>query len=107
MNDWCASRTTEETIQALEAARVPCGKVYEPAEVFDDPQVRARKLIKFMAYPDSPKDVPLHNPPVRLSETPGEIRHRAPRLGEHTEDVLREQGFRQSEIAGFREAGVI
>jgi crotonobetainyl-CoA:carnitine CoA-transferase CaiB-like acyl-CoA transferase len=107
MTAWCGARTTTETIQALDEARVPCGKVYELAEVFDDPQVRARKLMELMDYPGSPKAVPVHNTPVRLSETPGEIRHRAPGLGEQTDEVLGQLGFSDREVAGFRAASVI
>jgi crotonobetainyl-CoA:carnitine CoA-transferase CaiB-like acyl-CoA transferase len=107
MNAWSRERTTDEAIRQLEEARVPCGKVYELGEVFDDPQVKARRLFNFLHYPGSPKPVPVQNTPVRLSETPGEVRHRAPELGEHTDEVLRAIGFGQDEIAVFRSQGVI
>lgn len=107
MNSWASNRTTEEAMRELEEARVPCGKVYELSEVFDDPQVQARELIKFVEYPGAPKPAPVPNTPVRLSETPGEVRQRAPMLGEHTDEVLRELGFGASEIAAFREAGIV
>ena len=45
--------------------------------------------------------------PVRLSETPGGIRHRAPVLGEHTEEVLAEIGYDDEAVAGLREGGVV
>ncbi|MGH9939551.1 MAG: CaiB/BaiF CoA transferase family protein [Blastocatellia bacterium] len=107
MNAWTGQRATEEAMRELEEARVPCGKVYELSEVFDDPQVKARELIRFVEYPGSAKPAPVPNTPVRLSETPGEVRRRAPMLGEHTDEVLRELGFGANEIAAFREAGVI
>ncbi len=107
MNAWVCLLTTEEAIQQLEAARIPCGKVYQLGEVFTDPQVRARNLFKFVNYPGSAKPVPVANTPVQLSETPGAVRHRAPTLGEHTDEVLLKLGFRADEIAAFREAGVI
>jgi len=107
MNTWTKDRTTEEAIQQLESARIPCGKVYQLGEVFDDPQVQARKLFQFVDYPGSKKAVPLANTPVQLSETPGGVRHRAPTLGEHTEEVLSELGFSADEIAAFRGADVI
>ncbi|HKQ77402.1 MAG TPA: CoA transferase [Blastocatellia bacterium] len=107
MNDWTSQRTTEEAMRELENARVPCGKVYELGEVLDDPQVKARELIKFVEYPGSAKPAPVPNTPVRLSETPGEVRLRAPILGEHTDEVLLGLGFGAEEIAGFRSANVI
>jgi crotonobetainyl-CoA:carnitine CoA-transferase CaiB-like acyl-CoA transferase len=76
--------------------------VYELDEVFDDPQVKARELIRFVEYPEAAKPVPVPNTPVRLSETPGEIKSRAPMLSEHTDEVLGELGFSVEEIAAFR-----
>ncbi len=107
MNDWAIKRTTEEVMRELEAARVPCGKVYELSEVLDDPQVKARELIKYVEYPGSAKPNPVPNTPVRLSETPGGVRHRAPILGEHTDDVLHGLGFSDEEIKGFRASKTI
>jgi len=107
MNDWTNQRTTEEAMRQLEEARVPCGKVYELSEVLDDPQVKARELIRFVEYPGSAKPVPVPNTPVRLSETAGEVRRRAPMLGEHTDEVLRELGFNVEEINEFRVRKVV
>jgi crotonobetainyl-CoA:carnitine CoA-transferase CaiB-like acyl-CoA transferase len=107
MNAWVNGLSTEEAIQRLEEARIPCGKVYQLGEVFDDPQVQARRLFKFLDYPGSAKSVPVANTPVQLSETPGAVRHRAPMLGEHTNEVLSELGFGADEIERFRQAGVI
>ena len=107
MNAWSSQRATEEAMRELEDARVPCGKVYDLGEVFDDPQVKARELINFVEYPGSARPVPTPNTPVRLSETPGEVRSRAPMLGEHTNEILRELGFSDVETAVFRDSGVI
>ncbi len=76
-------------------------------EVLDDPQVKARNLLQYVDYPGAPKSVPLASTPVRLSETPGEIRHRAPTLGEHTDEVLKELGYTNEEIAALRAGGVV
>lgn len=107
MNPWCAARTRDEAIAQLERARIPCGPVYHLDEVMNDAQVRARGLFQQTEFPGSRQSVPLGSPAVRLSESPGEVRHRAPTLGEHTEAVLRELGFTSDEIAAFREKAVV
>jgi crotonobetainyl-CoA:carnitine CoA-transferase CaiB-like acyl-CoA transferase len=107
MSAWMAARTTAEAIAEMEAARVPAGPVYSLDQVLDDPQVKARELLQYVEYPDAPKPVPLANTAVRLSATPGGIRHRAPMLGEHTDEVLGEIGYSAAEIAALRAAGAV
>lgn len=107
MSEWCATRTRDEAIAELEAARIPCGPVYELDEVISDEQVQARGLLVGSKYPQSEKSIPLGTPAVRLSETPGEVRHRAPQIGEHTDEVLNELGFTATEIASFRADNVV
>jgi len=107
MNEWISALTTEEATRLLEEARIPCGKVYQLSEVFDDQQVIARGLFKYLDYPGSAKKVPVANTPVQLSQTSGEIRQRAPVLGEHTDEILRELDFTAEEIAGFRNDGIV
>ena len=104
---WMAARTTAEAIAEMEAARVPAGTVYGLDQVLEDPQVAARELLQYVDYPDTPKPVPLANTAVRLSKTPGGIRHRAPMLGEHTDEVLGEIGYSADEIAALRFAQAV
>jgi crotonobetainyl-CoA:carnitine CoA-transferase CaiB-like acyl-CoA transferase len=107
MNAWLASRTTAEAIADLERARIPAGPVLELGQVLEDPQVKARELLKYVEYPGAPNPVPLADTAVRLSATPGGIRHRAPTLGEHTEEILVELGYAADEIGALRKAEVV
>ncbi len=107
MNEWCATKSRDEAIAELEKARIPCGPVYNLDEVMTDPQVKARGLLQELEYPASKKPVPVSHPALRLSATPAELRHRAPTLSEHTDDVLSELGFSQEEIQTFRQTGAI
>ena len=107
MQTWTRQRTRAEAVAELEAARIPCGEVYDLAQVLADPQVRARQLFRFLDLPGSPRPLPLAQTAVRLSDAPTDIRHPAPELGEHTTDLLRELGFSPDELARFADNGVI
>ncbi len=107
MSAWCAARSRDEVVAEMERARIPCGPVYDLDEVLSDPQVSARNLFREVDYPGTGKPIPLSNTPVRLSETPGSVRHRPPMLGEHTDEVLRELGFSADEIEALRQSGAI
>jgi crotonobetainyl-CoA:carnitine CoA-transferase CaiB-like acyl-CoA transferase len=107
MKDWCAARSRLEAIAELERARIPCGPVYQLDETLSDEHLKARGILQEIEYPGGNKPVPLAGTPVRLSLTPGEVRHRAPTTGEHTDEVLLSLGFSAVEIDSFRQAGAI
>ncbi len=107
MGEWCAERTPAEAVEALEAARIPTGPLYTPQQALDDPHIQATGFLQPVDFPGTSKPAPLAQTPVKLSETPGEIRHRAPILGEHTDRIMAELGYGAAEIAELREKRVV
>ncbi|CAK9891939.1 MULTISPECIES: CaiB/BaiF CoA transferase family protein [Pseudomonas] len=100
-------KTTAEWVAQLEQAGVPCGPINDLAQMFADPQVKARGLAIEMPHPLAGQ-VPQVASPIRLSETPVEYRHAPPLLGEHTEQILGEVlGLAASEIERLRAANVL
>jgi len=104
--DWTSRRTLAEVLAAMEAAEVPAGRIYSAADIAADPHYVARGMIERITASDGePLAVPGIVP--KLSGTPGAIRTHAPKLGEHTDEVLRQVGYGDEEIARLREARII
>jgi crotonobetainyl-CoA:carnitine CoA-transferase CaiB-like acyl-CoA transferase len=102
-----AGRTTEEWVQLLEAAGVPNGPINNIAQVFADPQVKARGVQIELEHASGAR-LPLVASPMRFSETQIDYRLAPPLLGQHTEEVLSGLlGKSDAEIAQLRSAGVI
>lgn len=104
---WCAERTSQEVLEAMEEARLPAGPVLSPQQVLDDPHIAAKGLFQPVEYPGLDIPAPLMKTPVELSETPGEIRTRPPTLGEHTDQLMEELGYSAGEISDLREKRVV
>jgi crotonobetainyl-CoA:carnitine CoA-transferase CaiB-like acyl-CoA transferase len=107
MEDWCARRSTDEVLETLDAARVPCAPVLSPAAVLAHPHVAAGAFLTPVEYPGVEPPAPVSSHPVVLSETPGQVRRRPPTLGEHTDEVLGEVGYSPEDIAVLRRDGVV
>ncbi|MCI8212974.1 CoA-transferase [Pseudomonas sp. S25] len=100
-------KTTAQWVSELELAGVPCGPINDLAQVFNDPQVKARGLAMTLPHALS-GSVPQVASPIRLSDTPVEYRHAPPLLGEHTNEVLeRVLGLQASEVDTLRRTGVV
>ena len=98
--------TQEEILREMEAAEVPAGRIYSIADIVKDPHFEARGMIESVIAGDGE---PLKVPGVvpKLSATPGRIRTAAPKLGEHTGDILRELKYSAFEIDQLRRDGII
>ncbi len=101
-----ATRTRADWLAALEAAKVPCGPINDLADVFADPQVRARGMTVTMPHPHTDA-LELVASPLKLSATPPVLRRPPPLLGQHTDEVLAELGVPAGERARLRGLGVI
>src|SRR6266700_725332 len=103
---YTVKRTSAEWIERLNAAGVPSGPIYSIDQMFADPQVKHLKI----AQPVKRKDkTPMHlvAQPVSLSRTPSRLVARPPDIGEHTDAVLKEFGFKAKEIEALRKANAI
>jgi formyl-CoA transferase len=94
---WTRGRTVFDALAVLAAAQVPAGRIYTAKDIAEDPQYRARNMIERITTREGyALEVPGIVP--KLSATPGAIRSAAPLLGEHTLELLKEQGLSDAEI---------
>jgi crotonobetainyl-CoA:carnitine CoA-transferase CaiB-like acyl-CoA transferase len=87
IGQYIIARTQEENLKIFEAAGVTVGPVCSVADLMEHPFVTGREAIVEMEDRDL-GSLPMHNVIPRLSETPGSFRRPAPRLGEHTQEIL-------------------
>ena len=107
IQDFFMKKTTAEWLTLLEAAGVPNGPINDLAQVFAEPQVKARGIRVDMEHKAAGK-LPTVASPMRFSATPVEYRGAPPLLGEHTEQVLKEiLDMKPQEISRLRASGVI
>jgi crotonobetainyl-CoA:carnitine CoA-transferase CaiB-like acyl-CoA transferase len=93
-------------IDALDKAGVPCGPINDVAEVFKDPQVEAREMLRYVAHPGG-VDVPQVASPMRFAEAPLQRQAPPPLLGQHCSDILAELGYSPARIDALRAVGAI
>jgi crotonobetainyl-CoA:carnitine CoA-transferase CaiB-like acyl-CoA transferase len=98
------SGSSAEWIERFNKTGVPCGPIYSIDEVFADPQVKHLGVAQKVA---GKRALRLLGQPVSLSRTPSRLAARPPKLGEHTDGVLREFGFSAREIAALRKAKAV
>jgi len=107
LGDIFAKKTTAQWVELLEAAGVPNGPINNLAQVFEEPQVKARGIRIELDHGAGGK-LPMVASPMRFSGTPVEYRQAPPLLGQHTEEVLSLiLGKDREELDRLRAAGVI
>lgn len=106
VSDWIVNRSRDEVLAAFTEAGAAIGPVYDARDLTEDPHVRATGMLH--EVPDDDLGPLLqHDVMWRLSKAPGRIRFTGRRLGQDTDDVLREAGYDAAEIARLREKEVI
>jgi len=92
LSDWTQAHSTREIVDAI-GGKVPVGPVNSAKDIFKDPHPRARGMLVEVEQPGDNPPLTLAGCPIKLTGTPSGIYARAPRLGEHTEQVLADAGI--------------
>ena len=101
------AKKSEFWLQQLEIKGVPCGPINDIAQVFENPQIKHRKMLGELTHPVNGK-VPTVANPINFSRTPIVYHQAPPNLGEHTENVLIELlGYDTSTVSKLRESKII
>jgi formyl-CoA transferase len=103
---WTKTRTVDEVLQALDAAAVPGGRIYTVADIAADPHYAARGMLQQIRL-DGGDALTVPGIVPKLSRTPGGHQRNAPRIGQDTDDVMRELGLSEEQIAALKSRGVI
>jgi formyl-CoA transferase len=106
MTDSLSAKTSSEWVAIFNKVGVPCGPIYSMDQVFADPQVKHMQVRAEVTHRQLGK-LGLISQPVKLSRTPAKLVAASPERGEHTDEVLRELGFQDAEISGFKTDKII
>lgn len=98
-------KSRDEWLNLLEAANVPCGPINNIAEAFAMPQVQARAMS--VSLSESERAMQLIGNPLKLSRTPVQYQSLPPKLGQHTEEVLKEMGISDELIVQLKNKKII
>ena len=99
-------KNTAEWLPVLEAADIPCGPVHNYETLLTDPEIVENESFSIYEHPTAGR-VRAVNPGARFSETPAKMWRVPPKLGEHTDEILREAGIERSQVDELRAAKVI
>ena len=102
LDECTKTKTTSDWIAILNNDGVPCGPIYSIDEMFADPQIRHLQISQAVTNSQS-KEIPVLTQPLSLSRTPSKLDKAAPLIGEHTDKILDELGYKQNEINYLRD----
>ncbi|MFN0314110.1 MAG: CaiB/BaiF CoA transferase family protein [Burkholderiales bacterium] len=105
--DWTRTLTAQQLLEELQAMGVPCAKVARVSDLVDNPHLAHRGQIINMEHPKA-GTVPMQGFSVHFGQSPMQLRHPSPMLGEHTSEILSEWlKLTASQIAELRERGAV
>ena len=106
IGDLIAAKNGEEWLNILTDAGVPCGPIYTVDKIFSDPQVLHRQMLQELDHPKV-GTIKVAGTPVKLSDTPGEVKSAPPVLGQHTQEILTQLGYSDKDVTKLKEENVI
>ncbi|CAO3360743.1 CoA transferase [Azospirillum melinis] len=107
VGEWIAGLPADEVVALLRQAELPAARIATLPDLLANPYMREARQIVETQHPKA-GTVTTHGLTVRLSDTPGEIRHPAPMLGQHTDEVLGEWlGMTPSDVGALRDDGTV
>jgi crotonobetainyl-CoA:carnitine CoA-transferase CaiB-like acyl-CoA transferase len=106
IGEFIAGKTQAENVAFFEQAEVTIGPIYDITQILEDPHFIEREVLADYPDPDM-GEYPMHHVVPRLSGTPGAIRTRAPRLGQHNREILREAGVDDDRYEKLLAEGVV
>ncbi len=106
LNESLSRRSSREWVEILNAAGVPCGPIYSVDQVFADPQVQHLGAAAEVEHPRLGRFRVLGQA-VKLSRTAARVVAPTPEVGQHTDEILKELEYSDSEIRAMRERGVV
>ena len=106
IEEWTTQHTVEEIYQGGLRRRIPFAPVSTMSDLLTSQHLREREFFVKMAHPEA-GTLEYAGAPWKLAASPWELWTPAPRLGEHTEQVLRAAGYGQGEIDKLADEGVI
>ncbi len=106
LGDWLAARTRAEAIEILAAHGLPIAPVQTFVEAARDPHVIERDMLQPVAFDDA-ASAPITGPAAKFSRTPTRVRSAAPRLGQHTNEILAELGLSEEQRRRLADDGIV
>jgi formyl-CoA transferase len=106
INSALKTKTTAEWVQILNAAEIPCGPIYKMDQVFADEQMQHLHVTSDVAHPRL-GTLTILSQMATLTRTPGAVKTASPERGANTDEVLREAGYSEAEIAKLHEQKIV
>jgi formyl-CoA transferase len=105
VEEWTVTKTKFEAMALLNEHDIPCGPILSMEELANEPSLRATGTVVEVDHPKRGKYLTVGNP-IKMSDSPTEVK-RSPLLGEHTDEVLKELGYKSDEVGALRAKKVI